>query len=167
MEPNENITNNNESVPQEVAYHTISGTPETLNEIQNATILKEQVVVSQAETISQQPIILETATQSMVQESFFDRHITAIVFWGNLLCGPLVSYLSAYLVSTSGLKLSPALYPLYSLGSSLFIITIILGAFNFRGKRKEIFRGIGYLFTLIFVIALVGLGACLLILSGI
>jgi hypothetical protein len=38
------------------------------------------------------------------------------------------------------------------------VVTIILGLVNFRGKRKEIFAGIGYSIA---ISLLVGLGMCL------
>jgi hypothetical protein len=61
-------------------------------------------------------------------------------------------------------KLLSSLAGLLSMG--VFIGSIILGATNYRGKRKEIFKGILYLILVPVVIALVGFGVCMLVILG-
>ena len=46
------------------------------------------------------------------------------------------------------------------------IINIVLGAFNFRKKRDDFFKGVGFLFLAIMIVAVVGFGLCVLALSG-
>jgi hypothetical protein len=80
----------------------------------------------------------EQVPEEVKQENFFDRNITFITF---MFC--------------------IAIFP-FSI-----IINVLLGAFNFRNKRDEIFRGIGYFFLVLLVLGLVGFGLCMLMISGI
>ncbi len=176
MEP----TNNNQEASggdvlhqnTEPVHHTISGGPETLHEIQQCNAGVEQIITptmnatfNNVVEVSQSPVIENVIQPTLIQESFFDRHITAIVFWVNLLVAPIVNYLIMVLISLLKLPSLAYIFLQYS-GLVVFIITIILGIVNFHGKGKEIFKGIGYVFLLIAVILLVGLGFCLLVIGG-
>jgi VIT1/CCC1 family predicted Fe2+/Mn2+ transporter len=88
---------------------------------------------------------------------FFDKHATSIIFIANL--GIPLSFL--FSDSTSGIT--------SVLQTIVFIVSVssfILGLINFRGKRKEIFLGLGYTFLVIVVTAIVGFGVCMWVLSN-
>lgn len=88
--------------------------------------------------------------------NFFDRHATLVTFTANL--GIPVSFLFSDSTSDTTSILQAIVF-IISVGS------FILGLINFRGKGKEIFLGLGYVFLLIVVAAIVGFGLCMWVLS--
>lgn len=106
--------------------------------MQSSAPPNEAMVVSPISEANFSEQVISEKSEEVKQENFFDRNITFITF---MFC--------------------IAIFP-FSI-----IINVLLGAFNFRNKRDEIFRGIGYFFLVGIVLLLVGFGLCMLVLSGI
>jgi hypothetical protein len=119
--------------------------------------IPDQVPVHELEAVQYQQ-----KTQS--SESFFDRNITSVVFFGNIVGTVIISSIFSFLLIFGSprpsvlLAYSPALSPLPTA-----IIFLLLGFFNFHGKRAEIIKGVVYYFLLILFFLLAGLGLHLLV----
>ena len=178
MEPhndNQETRSPEPSSEQTPVYHTISGGPETLEEVREREVRERESLMVPSVTISNTVLTnsvkdsLPVTLQQFVpnQGNFFDRHPTAAVvlflgcgatfspllglflslFFWTLLQGEYINPISIFL------RIGSVLLPFVTV-----VVTIILGLVNFRGKRKEIFAGIGYS---IVISLLVGLGMCL------
>lgn len=184
-----------EPLPQEDApvYHTISGGPETLQDVQEekaqeitqsvseavpapiqqegvqvVQILPEQNTTSQS---SPSPVVPSNVNQSTGAWSIFDNNpklCTFIFIFGcNLILYPFLKPLEVFLTKNGWIS-----YSVFVFTKSIpLVIAILLGIFDFRGKRKEILKTVVYLVMSVVlvgtIILLVGYALCMTIISAI
>lgn len=115
----------------------------TNNEIntggQSEATISDVVVVSPVPDISEQNFsedVVNVQQEELQTENYFDRNIISITILFCLVIFPFS-----------------------------IVISILLGVCNFRNKRSEIFRGIGYFFLGLLILGLVGFGLCLAIIA--
>lgn len=137
---------------------------------ESLTVPEDNPVVGQQSTPeavvsnTQATVPVSQANQE-VHESFFERNATSTIFFGNILASIILSTIMAPLLFRSSLGASTiVVYAILSYAP--LVISVILGLLNYRGKRKEILRGVLYLFLAGLLMAIVGLGLCFMILGG-
>lgn len=120
----------------------------------------EPIINNQVININQQ--------ENLVQESFFDRNITWIVLFVNSLQLILNTVLGFFIGISGPNSATASPFVQYS-GILTFVIpflSLLLGIFNFRGKRKGILIGLAYYVIVYILLTVLLFSAFITILQG-
>ncbi len=110
----------------------------------------------------------EALLVDVVKENYFDKHITAIFILANIFLIIIINTPLSVKLLTNFLPGTVILDQFLGILSfSFLIITVVLGASNFRDKKKEIFDAVGRLFIIGMIIFIVWVGVLYFNLIGI